>query len=112
MESEQKLKQLRLEQEKLTQDMSVLVLQSIIIFGVPAACGYFLGLYLEGKGVTKIIAYTLPLLGTFILSWAILLTKLRKFKKQVEKNESEIHNLLPVRNIKNTNFSDKKEDLN
>lgn len=112
MESEQKLKQLRLEQEKLTQDMSVLVLQSIIIFGVPAACGYFLGLFLEGNGVTKVIAYTLPLLGTFILSWVILLAKLRKFKKQVEKIELQIHNLLPNKDIQKSDFSDKEQHLN
>ena len=112
MESEQELRRLRIEQEKLTQDMSVLVLQSIIIFGVPAVCGFFLGSYLQGQGVAKAIAYTLPLLGTFVLSWAILLTKLRKFKKQVEKIELEIHNLFPVRSIQNIDFPDKKEDLN
>ena len=108
MESEQELRRLRMEQEKLTQGMSVLVLQSIVIFGVPAVCGFFLGSYLEGKGVVKAIAYTLPLLGTFVLSWVILLTKLRKFKKQVEKIESEIHSLLPVRNIQDADFSDKE----
>lgn len=112
MELEQELKRLRIEQEKLTQDMSVLVLQSIIIFGVPAICGYFLGFYLESKGVAKTVAYILPLLGTFILSWVILLIKLRKFKKQIEKIELEIHNLLPHKNLQNTDFSDNESDLN
>lgn len=112
MESEQELKRLRSEQQKLTQGMSVLVLQSIIIFGVPAVCGYFVGLYLEGEGVAKAIAYTLPLLATFVLSWVILLVKLNRFKKQVEKIELGIQNLLPSKTPQSTDFSDVEEDLN
>lgn len=111
MESEQELRQLRIKQEKLTQDMSVLVLQSIIIFGVPAVLGYFSGVYLESSGVVKVIAYVGPLIITFILSWVILMRKLYAFKKEVEKNELEIQRLAPPVALENKDNFDEEGDL-
>jgi len=95
VEIEKRLVELRREQEQLTQRMSVLVLQSIFIFGVPAVLGYFTGAYLESRGVVKVIAYVSPLTLTFILSWTILMRKLHSFKKEVEKVEAEIRHLAP-----------------
>lgn len=90
-----RLKDLRSMQGELSNKLSSLVLQTIVIFGVPALLGYFMGVYLEGRGVTKVFAYTLPLILTFSFSWFILLRKLNRLKREVEKVESEIRELAP-----------------
>lgn len=95
MEAETKLAELRKQQVELTQRMSVLVLQSIFIFGVPAILGYFMGVYLENRGIMKALAYMGPLLLTFVFSWIILMRKLHSFKEEVEKVEEGIRRLVP-----------------
>ena len=111
MQAEAKLKKLRREQEQLTQRMSVLVLQSIFIFGVPAVLGYFAGVYLENTGVVKVFAYILPLVLTFAFSWFVLLTKLNRLKREVEKVESEIQHLAPPKAEENKEEEGGDDDL-
>jgi uncharacterized membrane protein (DUF485 family) len=111
VEVEHRLKALRKEQEQLTQKMSVLVLQSIFIFGIPAILGYFTGAYLENRGVIKVVAYVVPLLLTFILSWIILIRRLNSFKREVEVVESKIRELAPPVVIEERGELGEKEDL-
>ena len=111
MQIEEKLKKLRREQEQLTQRMSVLVLQSIFIFGVPAVLGYFAGVHLENRGVVKVVAYVGPLLLTFIASWIILVRKVNSFKQDVERIELEIQELAPPAIMEDKDELDEKEDL-
>ncbi|MFZ2151722.1 MAG: hypothetical protein WAV09_01290 [Minisyncoccia bacterium] len=111
MEVETKLAELRKQQAELTQRMSVLVLQSIFIFGVPAILGYFMGVYLENRGIMKALAYLGPLLLTFVFSWVILMRKLHSFKEEVEKVEEGIRKLVPPVVSENKEELDEKRDL-
>lgn len=109
---EVRLEALRKQQEKITNRMSSLVLQSIVIFGLPAIVGYFVGQYLENNGISKVLAYILPLFITFIFSWFILVKKLNSFKKEIEEVESEIRRLAPPLTNKEDENLDREEDLN
>lgn len=89
----EQLKSLKKEQTQLSDRLNSLVFQTIIIFGAPAVLGYFIGLYLERMGISKIIAFILPLAGTFVLSWWILLRKLKKLTREVKIVEEQIKQL-------------------
>ena len=92
---DQKIEILRKKQTELSNILSLIAIQTILIFGVPAVCGYFLGVWLEEKGVLKVVAYGTPLLGTFFLSWFILLRKIKSINKEVFTVEEELRRLVP-----------------
>lgn len=111
IDTEKRLKDLRSIQGELSNRLSSLVLQTIVIFGLPAILGYFIGVYLENRGILKVFAFSFPLLLTFVFSWFILLRKLSGLKKEIEKVESEIGHLAPPKIEENDGQEDLDEDL-
>ncbi len=109
--TEQKLQTLRAEQETLSRKLSFLSFETIFIFGVPAVLGYFAGMYLENRGVVKLLAYIAPLLLTFVFSWFILLRKLKSITQKVKDVEVEIKRLVPPKIEENEEEQEGKEDL-
>ena len=109
--TEQKLHTLRAEQEVLSRRLSFLSFETIFIFGVPAVLGYFTGMYLENRGVVKLLAYIAPLLLTFVFSWVILLRKLKSITQKVKDVEAEIKRLVPPKIEENDEEQEGKEDL-
>jgi uncharacterized membrane protein YfcA len=109
--TEQKLGIFRAEQEILSRRLSFLSFETIFIFGVPAVLGYFAGIYLENRGVVKVLAYVGPLLLTFVFSWLVLLRKLKSITQKVKNVEEEIKRLAPPRTEENEEEQEGKEDL-
>lgn len=109
--SEEKLKTLRTEQEVLSRKLSFLTFETIVIFGVPAILGYFVGVYGENKGFPKAIAYIIPLVITFVLSWVILLKKLKGISEKVKNVEAKIRQLVPPKVQVNKDELDEEGDL-
>lgn len=93
--TENHLAELRAVQTRLSNKLYFLAFKTIFIFGVPAILGYFVGVYLEKNGMTKALAYAIPLTTTFVFSWYVLLRKLKGLKREVEKVEVEIRRLAP-----------------
>ena len=106
-ENIEQLKNLREEQGRLADRLNSLVFQTIIIFGVPAIVGYFIGAYLEKMGISKIIAFVLPLMLTFALSWWVLIKKLKKLTNKVKVIEDRIRELAPQNTPENSDSVDK-----
>lgn len=82
------LQDLKAERERWITRIFWLGLEIAVIFALPAALGAWLGTRLGG-GTTRILI----LVGTFILSWTIVIVRYRQTTKKLQSIEAKIKTL-------------------
>jgi len=80
---------IKIKKDQLTTKIFWLSFQTIFIFGVPAFLGLYLGKTADSFFRTGKIITLITIVFTFILSWAIVIFKYRKIKKQL--SELKMH---------------------
>lgn len=93
-DNEQKLKELEDKRDKYVHRIFYLMLQILVIFGVPAAIAYFLGAWLDARLETGSKTLQFTSLGVaFVTSWVITIMKYRKIDKELKRLDKEIKDL-------------------
>ncbi len=94
MTKEEALAEKRTEYRARAEAMNKLAWYVLVIFGVPAILGYFVGAFLEGLGYSKTVSF-LPVLGfSFIMSSIIFNLVLRRYMQGIKDLELQIKELL------------------
>lgn len=88
MDNDKKLKQLQTQREQWITRIFWLGLEIALIFAIPAALGAWIGTRLGGGDLRTGI-----LVGTFILSWVIVIHRYNQMSKKMKTLDSEIAQL-------------------
>ena len=93
-QNDQKLKELEAKRDKMVNKTFILMLEILVIFGVPAAIAFFAGAWLDTRFDTggKTLQLT-SLAVAFVTSWVITIAKYRKINKQLEDLDKQIKEL-------------------
>lgn len=82
--------QLKARKNKLQNKLYHMMIEIIFIFGGPAAIAFFVGRKIDAAQASGRL-WTLVLLGTaFIISWIILISRVRKIGKELKELEQQI----------------------
>jgi len=93
MDQNIELKELRAEQEQISNSMSVLLYQSILIFGIPAIMAYFAGTYILQYVHIKAFAYLPPLVLACIFSVFVFTRMVKKYIVRITVIEKKIYDI-------------------
>ncbi len=87
------MKELEAKRDRLTTRSFYIALETLFIFGVPALVAVYTGKwFVERFSMGEWIIYTL-LAGTFIVSWVILIARVRKASQAIKRIQKEIQDL-------------------
>ncbi|MDX1608151.1 MAG: hypothetical protein R3251_02995 [Candidatus Spechtbacterales bacterium] len=93
-ENDKNLKELEARRDKVVNKTFILMLEILVIFGMPAAIAFFLGAWLDSTFETGGKTLQLASLAVaFVASWIITIAKYRKINRQLEDLDKKIKEL-------------------
>lgn len=92
-EQEKKLKELKVWRERLRHRAFMMMIEMLVIIGVPALVGFFLGRFLmQNYGLGK-WAQVLTLLVCLVFSWIVIIARYKRFDRELKSVSQEISNM-------------------
>lgn len=88
----QRLEVLKKQRDVYTHKLFLLMLEFLFVFGVPAALAVYFGKALDAGTGQRTWTITLAI-SAFVLSWIIVIFRIRSIMSKLNKFEEEINNL-------------------